>query len=59
MVVEIATSKNDLARLQSKILIELAESNAETILDNFVLIETLEICKIESTNVTASLAEAE
>ena len=59
MVVEIATSKNDLARLQSKILIELAESNAETILDNFVLIETLEICKIESTNVTASLKEAE
>ena len=40
-------------------MIELAESNADTILDNFVLIETLEVCKIESTNVTASLDEAE
>jgi dynein heavy chain len=58
LVVEIATGKNDLARLQNKILVELAESNADTILDNFVLIETLEICKVESTNVAARLEEA-
>lgn len=58
LVVEIATSKNQLARLQEQILFELAESNAETILDNVKLIETLEICKSESTNVAASLEEA-
>ena len=58
LVVEIATGKNDLARLQNKILVELAESNAETILDNVVLIETLEIAKTESTHVTARLQEA-
>lgn len=58
LVVEINMSKNQLARLQEKILIELAESNAETILDNFVLIETLEVCKKESINVAASLTEA-
>ena len=58
LVVEIATSKNQLARLQEQILNELAESNAETILDNVKLIETLEICKSESTNVAASLEEA-
>ena len=46
LVVEIATKKNDLYKLQSLILKELAESNSETILDNEFLIETLEIVKI-------------
>ena len=50
LVVEIATKKNDLYKLQSLILKELAESNSETILDNEFLIETLEIAKHKSVN---------
>ena len=59
LVIELAKSRNDLFKLQSKILYELASSNAETILDNFILIETLEICKTESVNIVSSLIEAE
>lgn len=50
LVVEIAMKKNDLYKLQTLILKELAESNSETILDNEFLIETLEIAKHKSVN---------
>jgi len=59
LVIQLAKSRNDLYKLQSKILFELAASNAETILDNFILIETLEICKTESVKIVQSLIEAE
>ncbi len=34
LVMEISTSKNELKRLENKILKDLAESNQDTILDN-------------------------
>jgi len=46
LVLGISKSRNELFALQNKILTELADSNADTILDNTVLIETLEVCKI-------------
>jgi len=45
--------------LQNKILYELNVSNAETILDNVVLIETLETCRDSSLKTAADLEEAE
>ena len=45
LIIQLATSRNSLIKLRRKILNELAASNSETILDNVVLIETLEICK--------------
>ena len=59
LVVEIAMKKNDLYKLQSLILKELAESNSETILDNEFLIETLEIAKHKSVNTQSDLIDAE
>lgn len=59
LIVEIATKKNDLYKLQSLILKELAESNSETILDNEFLIETLEIAKHKSVNTQSDLIDAE
>ena len=58
-MIQLAKSRNDLYKLQSKILFELAASNSETILDNVILIETLEICKTESVKIVQSLIEAE
>jgi dynein heavy chain, axonemal len=55
LIIELAKSRNDLYKLQSKILNELAESNSDTILDNVVLIETLEICSVESIKISDSL----
>jgi dynein heavy chain len=59
LVVEISTSKNELKRLENKILKDLADSNQDTILDNEDLIETLEISKTKSKVITVSLSEAE
>lgn len=58
LVVEIAQKKNDLFQKQSQILKELADSNGETILDNEVLIETLEIVKSKSITTQQDLTEA-
>jgi dynein heavy chain len=59
LIIELATSRNGLINLRRKILNELAASNSETILDNVVLIETLEICKTQSVKILESLYEAE
>ena len=59
LVIRLASSKNALYKLQSQILTELAESNADTILDNTVLIKTLEVCNKESILIGESVAEAE
>lgn len=59
MTIQIATSKNQLYQLQSKILQELADANPDTILDNTRLIENLEVSKIRSKNVKEALEEAE
>ena len=56
---EIANSKNELKRLENKILKDLAESNQDTILDNQDLIDTLEISKTKSKTIAESLIEAE
>lgn len=48
LVMSIAGYKNEMKRLESKILKDLAESNSETILDNTSLIETLEASKVKS-----------
>ena len=58
LVVEIAQKKNDLYQKQSQILKELADSNGETILDNEVLIETLEVVKAKSITTLQDLNEA-
>ena len=58
-MIQLATSRNDLYKLQTKILFELASSNSTTILDNVILIETLEICSVESVKIVSSLIEAE
>ena len=47
LIIKLAQSRNDLYKLQSKILDELNNSNSDTILDNVFLIETLEICSVE------------
>lgn len=59
LVMEIAGSKNELKRLENKILKDLAESNQDTILDNQDLIDTLEISKTKSKVIAQSLIEAE
>lgn len=59
LVMEISTNKNELKRLENKILKDLADSNQDTILDNQDLIDTLEISKIKSQNIALSLIEAE
>ena len=59
LVIRLASSKNALYKLQSQILTELAESNADTILDNLTLIKTLEVCNSESILIAESVAEAE
>lgn len=59
LVMEIANSKNELKRLENKILKDLAESNQDTILDNQDLIDTLEISKTKSKTIAESLIEAE
>jgi dynein heavy chain len=59
LVLEISSSKNELKRLENKILKDLAESNSETILDNQDLIDTLEISKEKSKLISESLLEAE
>ena len=59
LVMEISTSKNELKRLENKILKDLAESNQDTILDNQDLIDTLEISKNKSKIIAESLIEAE
>jgi len=59
LVIQISTSLNNLFDLQNKILYELNVSNAETILDNVVLIETLETCRDSSLKTAADLEEAE
>ena len=59
MTIQIATSKNQLYQLQSKILQELADANPDTILDNTRLIENLEVSKLRSKNVKEALEEAE
>ncbi len=56
---QIAGNKNELKKLENKILKDLADSNQDTILDNEELIETLENSKIRSKTVAESLAEAE
>lgn len=56
---EISGSKNELKRLENKILKDLAESNQDTILDNQDLIDTLEISKTKSKVIAQSLIEAE
>ena len=55
LIIKLAQSRNDLYKLQSKILDELNNSNSETILDNVFLIETLEICSAESLKIAESL----
>jgi ATP-binding dynein motor region len=55
LVLEIAGSRNELKRLENKILKDLAESNSETILDNQDLIDTLEISKTQSKLIAESL----
>ena len=56
---EIANNKNELKRLENKILKDLAESNQDTILDNQDLIDTLEISKSKSKAIAERLIEAE
>jgi dynein heavy chain, axonemal len=59
LIIKLAQSRNDLYKLQSKILDELNNSNSDTILDNVFLIETLEICSVESLTIAESLKQAE
>jgi dynein heavy chain len=59
LVMEIAGGKNELKRLENKILKDLADSNQDTILDNQELIDTLEISKTKSKVIEISLVEAE
>lgn len=59
LVVTIASYKNEMKKLENKILKDLAESNSETILDNQDLIDTLESSKIKSKLIAESLIEAE
>ena len=47
-VLQIASCKNEIRRLENEILKGLSESNSETILDNVELIATLENCKTKS-----------
>ena len=48
LIVTLNDSRNQLFDLQSRILSELVLSNADTILDNEVLIATLETCSVQS-----------
>jgi dynein heavy chain len=59
LIIEIGSSKNKLAKLQLKILNELAESDAGTILDNVVLIQTLEITREAGIKIAISLGRAQ
>lgn len=59
LTIQISTSKNQLYQLQSKILKELADANPDTILDNTVLIENLEVSKSRSQTIKVALEEAE
>ena len=59
LVLQIAGYKNEIKRLEIKILKDLAESNSETILDNQDLIDTLETSKMKSKLIAESLIEAE
>lgn len=59
LVMEIAGSKNEIKRLENKILKDLAESSQDTILDNQDLIDTLEVSKTKSKLIAESLIEAE
>jgi DNA-binding MarR family transcriptional regulator len=59
LIIEIGTAKNKLAQFQAKILSELAESDSSTILDNVVLIETLEVTREAGVKIAKSLEKAE
>lgn len=59
LVLQIAGYKNEMKRLENKILRDLADSNQDTILDNQDLIDTLEASKIKSKLIAESLIEAE
>jgi len=51
LVIEISEAKNQQFAMQSQILISLAESNQDTILDNEELIETLKTSKEKSSEI--------
>jgi dynein heavy chain len=55
LVVKIAESRNSLDNYKAKILNELAESDASTILDNEELISTLEIARTASIEIAGEL----
>ena len=59
LIIEIGTAKNKLAQFQAKILSELAESDSSTILDNVVLIETLEVTREAGVKIAKNLEKAE
>ena len=59
LTIKIASGKKELNGLQTKILRDLAEADADTILDNNQLIENLDHSKHRSKAVQESLAEAE
>jgi hypothetical protein len=59
LIIEIGSAKNKLAQFQAKILNELAESDSSTILDNVVLIETLEVTREAGIKIAISLEKAE
>ena len=50
-MIEISEAKNQQFAMQSQILISLAESNQDTILDNEELIETLKTSKEKSSEI--------
>lgn len=55
LIVELSKNRNELYKLQSEILRQLAESDSNTILDNVALIETLQDSNTKSQVISESI----
>jgi dynein heavy chain len=59
LIIEISAIKNEQFSIQASILASLAESNQDTILDNEILIQTLQTSKTKSREISQSLKRSE
>ena len=59
LIIEISAIKNEQFSIQASILASLAESNQDTILDNEILIQTLQTSKTKSIEISQSLKRSE